>query len=347
MKFNLIPKNLYNSLSLQGLKKFIHEKKISTTNLLNKIKNKKNLFKIIQNYNLSQSAICLQSHFRRKIAQNLLSDLKSQKINLTDTYHNDSNLCGDEIKDIPKHFIFHYQSYIFDLRELYKNYHLNQKLINPYTNQEFEESTKTQIIRICKRLQAENYTLLEENIIPEDSVLTVKFGNFYSRLNDLHCYTDSKTFNSFVLSDLYDFSRHILSNRFIQTVVLNRSPRQQLQNILKNNFERIPENYLNTFIINDFYQNPFQNYLSDDENINNNFEINDIEFFQYFEIDKPIINLFIENCLDLLITLLNKPNALTIALIINENINETIDFDDFIFLHSPIILFSNPNLLNN
>ena len=187
MKLNLIPKNLYNNLSLQGLKKFIHEKKISTTKLLNKIKNKKNLFKIIQNYNLDQSAICLQSHFRRKIAQNLLNDLKSQKINLTETYHNDSNLCGDELKDIPKHFLFHYQSYIFDLRELYKNYHLNQKLINPYTNQEFEESTKTQIIRICKKLQAENHTLLEENIIPEDSILTVKFGNFYSRLNDLHC----------------------------------------------------------------------------------------------------------------------------------------------------------------
>ena len=127
--------------------------------------------------------VVIQKNIRRYLVEINQYDIIRQKINTNITYKNKNTFLETSVNIIPKKFIYIYNNFVFDIRELIKL----EKYNNPYTNLPFPNLIVTQINRICMKLITNNISLiLETTPIIEDNSLNIL----------LYC----ETFSSFLLS---------------------------------------------------------------------------------------------------------------------------------------------------
>lgn len=330
MKLNLIRD--YKSLPFNSLKKLVRENKIIKPALLGRIRKKKSLTDIVEEHNYQRALVFIQSHIRRKIAQNKLKDFKSQTVYKDDKFNNDSNLLGDDIlKDVPDYYRYKFNNYIFDLRELYKNYKINQKFINPYTNEKLPKETQNQIKRIFWRIENKKIPLILPNEQPINSI-SLLFNNFYDKLSDLDCYPNINSFNNHTIDELNIYIHNILRNELIYRNLIYSS---YYRNYLRILFSRINPKYYEIYTINNFYNNPYLNYNYNSPLIKNHISITDSDYQMYIDNDKHIIERFIKSCFDILQVILENPEHKdSMAILVNDMIDEPLDdiFEDNIYV---------------
>jgi hypothetical protein len=344
MKFKII--NNYQKLNFNSLKKVVKTNCNIKPSYLARIRQKAFLTNIIETHNYNNTVIYIQSLIRRKLSQNKLSDMKSQLLLPKKTYHNHTNLLCDDFfnNEIPSVYIFTYDNYLFDLRELYRQ--SNTTLINPYTNITFPKNIQRQIQRLFLNCKKQNIPLESiDNEIPNEMRISVWFNNFYSRLGELHCYTNIESFNNKNLNELSIFINNLFNRKVFRRIFYKKYNGLEKYNLyytkLYTAFQNIPVNYDFKYIINNYYRNPYLNFLDLNNNINlsesqsqseptiinNKYEISVDEHYKFQTRDKILIENYLEMIFNILQDVLQtSDDAHTMALIINSAISDDANY---------------------
>ena len=315
MKFNIITKDTFNKIKhnkLDDLKNIIKSKYDGIISKIESVKSKNKLWSLLQKENFEKSVLYIQSMFRMKQAQTLTTDIKAQIIDWNvDQHENETNIIGDKVTKIPIKYLYKFDKWIFDLRELYQSYVIQNKLWNPYTNQEFPLNIQKQLIRLFERLYKNGDKLnIGDQTINQTSRLSLRFNNFYSRIEELNNYMDITTFNNLTLVEfirlMIDFIfQPLLFNIYYEDVDRWHFKICQL-------FMNIPREYHSSYIINNYYENPYLNFGKDNNQINNIIDISEEEHNVFIERDKKKIIKFLNSCFDILDKILYHQEHATI-----------------------------------
>jgi len=198
-----------SNYSVNRLVRYAVERKIISKKRIDKMNREEIKERIVAE--LTKSAMIIQRNFRRFLAIRQLNDLKVQK--LPPKCHNSETLLGDNITDIPTHYLYSSDGYVFDLREIKTLYK------NPYTNIPFEIGTMNQIYRILGYLRNAGYPVEIDNDIPISSELTALTSSFFNRLTDLKSYPNMELFIKFNHTKLFYYFNYICKFQLIQDVI--------------------------------------------------------------------------------------------------------------------------------
>lgn len=160
---------------------------------------------------LDKSVMMIQKTFRGYIARRNLMDIKSCQ--LPPKYYNNETILGDSVKDIPNEYIYTYEGYVYDIREIKNMYK------NPYTNIQFPDIIKMQIDRIINNLRKKNINTEIDNNIPISSELTVITTSLFNRLTELESYPNMELFIKYSYVKLYYYFKYINMFSIIEDVV--------------------------------------------------------------------------------------------------------------------------------
>lgn len=149
--------------------------------------------------------------------------------NRQDPYVNDSDFCGNAIKEIPEQYFYQYISvkdgtriaYAFDIRELYKYNNGKETYLNPYTN---EFICSHRIMRMVNRLNLRGQSLEITDMEQTSSTrLTCKRADFYVAMELNGIYVNTRLFENITVKKMYDTIYEMYNDEPVIMDIMNRS----------------------------------------------------------------------------------------------------------------------------
>ena len=206
-------------------------------NDLNKIAKKNNFKKVIvkKHYNkediynfINKKAIIIQSFVRRYLAKLYYNFLINSVKHTKEKYIYETSIIGQTIEEIPSIYFINIslnneKNFFFDIREIYKIININS--INPFTNLQFTDLDMKKINKHIKVLRSKNVSLIFNNEIPIESILTCKITELVTLLSDDGFYIDMEIINNFDTFDYINVIDQIIENPitgcFINQTIIN------------------------------------------------------------------------------------------------------------------------------